>query len=369
MSSAQPDFNKSIPDADDLVRLHLNESPYGASPAALRAAERELLRVSVYPDPERGRIVDAIAEHWGVTRDCVAVANGSDELVLASALALGDMARPGLVTASTFPGYPSSLARARRDYTAVPFGDVAGFAARIADHGIAYVCNPHNPSGSALTRAEMDTLVGAAEASGVPVLFDEAYMDFADPGTPQVRDYLHRGAPILALRTFSKAHGLAALRLGYAVGNPAIISELLAALRTLPFGANRLAQAAALGALADREFLEGVRVANAERRSWFAGELTRRGRAYLPSATNFMAVAVADSGAVQSRLAGEHGILVRDAGLFGFPGYLRVSLGRRDDLSRLLDTLEQLEAPAPPAPEISDRPTPSEVPCPLPETR
>lgn len=365
MSPAQPIFNRSVPRADDLVRLHLNESPYGASPVAVCAAERELRRVNVYPDPERATLVGALAEHWGVTRDRVAVANGSDELVLASALALGERARPGLVTAGTFPGYRTSLDCTGRGCTAVAFGDVAGFAAKLPGYGIGYLCNPHNPSGAALSRADMDTLVAAAEDSGVPLVFDEAYMDFADPETPRVQDYLHRAAPVLALRTFSKAYGLAALRIGYAVGAPTLVTQLLGALRTLPFSTNRLAQAAALAALADQEFLDGVRAANAAQRTWFGEELTRRGRVYLPSATNFMAVAVADAGVAQDRLAAEHGILVRDAGLFGFPGYLRVTLGSRDDLLRLL---EALEAVGPSATESTVRLLEPEVPCPLSET-
>ena len=146
----------------------------------------------------------------------------------------------------------------------------------------------------------------------------------------------------LVLPSLREGYGLAALRIGYAVGAPALVAGVLAALRTVPFGANRLAQAAAVAALADQEFLDRVRAANAAQRNWFAGELTRRGRAYLPSTTNFMAVAVADSALAQDRLAAEHGILVRDAGLFGFAGHVRVTLGARDDLLLLLDALEAL---------------------------
>jgi histidinol-phosphate aminotransferase len=309
---------------------------------AERAAERELHRVNVYPDPERAVLVGALAEHWGVARDRVAVANGSDELVLISALTLGDRARPGLVTAGTFPGYRATLDRVGRGCTAIACGDAAAFAATLPAHGIGYICNPHTPSGSSLSREDMDTLVDAAEESGVPQVFDEAYMDFADPETPQVRDYLHRDAPILALRTFSKAYGLAALRIGYAVGAPTLVAELLGTLRTFPFSTNRLGQAAALAALSDQAFVDGVRAANAAQRSWFGEELTRRGRAYLPSTTNFIAVAAADAGLAQNRLLAEHGILVRDAGLFGFHGYIRVTLGSRDDLLLLLDALEAL---------------------------
>ncbi|MFB9902337.1 pyridoxal phosphate-dependent aminotransferase [Allokutzneria oryzae] len=334
-------FNASVPDADSLVRLHLSESPYGASRWAVEAAERELRRVNIYPDPERSALVGALAEHWGVGRDRVAVANGSDELVLACALTLGERSRPGLVTTGTFPGYRSCLDRVGRGCTAVAL-DVGEFAERLPEHGIGYICNPHNPSGSALSRVDMDTLVARAEDSGVPLVFDEAYMDFADPDTPQVRDYLSSDAPIIALRTFSKAYGLAALRVGYAVGAAALLSELAETLRTLPFSANRLAQAAALAALADQDFLRGVRDANAAQRVWFAEELTRRGRGFLPTTTNFMAVDVADSALAQNRLADEHGILVRDAGLFGSPGYVRVSLGSRDDLLHLLKALDDL---------------------------
>jgi histidinol-phosphate aminotransferase len=340
-------FNASVPGADDLIRLHLSESPYGASKAALRAAERELGRVNVYPDPERGELIKALAEHWEVTPEHVAVANGSDELVLATALTLGDRTRPGLVTDGTFPGYRSCLELVGRGCTAVPLTgtevDVDGFAARLAGHGIGYLCNPHNPSGAAHTREELTTLVDASGRSGVPLVFDEAYMEFAGPGTPQTRDVLEADAPVVALRTFSKAYGLAALRVGYAVGRPDLIAALRQTLRSLPFSVNRLAQAAAISALGDRDFVDGVRRSTAERRRWFTAELDRRGRAHLPSVTNFVAVAARDCALAQDRLAADFGILVRNAGLFGFPGYIRTSLGTQEDLLRFLDALDEIE--------------------------
>jgi histidinol-phosphate aminotransferase len=340
-------FNASVPGADDLIRLHLSESPHGASEAALRAAERELGRVNVYPDPERHELVHALAEHWNVTPDHIAVANGSDELVLATALALGDRTRPGLVTDGTFPGYRACLELTRRGCTAVALDgtavDADAFAARLPGHGIGYLCNPHNPSGAALAREELTALVDACGRGGVPLVCDEAYMEFAGPDTPQVRDLLDGGAPVVALRTFSKAYGLAALRVGYAVGPPALIAELRQALRALPFSVNRLAQAAAVSALGDRDFLVGVRRSTDERRRWFTGELDRRGRGHLPSVTNFVAVEARDCALAQDRLAADFGILVRNAGLFGFPGYVRTSLGTQEDLVRFLDALEKIE--------------------------
>lgn len=340
-------FNASIPGADDLIRLHLSESPHGASKTALRAAERELGRVNVYPDPERQELIQALAAHWDVTADHIAVANGSDELVLATALTLGDRTRPGLVTDGTFPGYRSCLELTGRGCTAVPLSgttvDVDAFSARLPEHGIGYLCNPHNPSGAAHTRDELTALVDACGRSGVPLVFDEAYMEFADPDTPQTRDLLDGDAPVVALRTFSKAYGLAALRVGYAVGRPALIATLRQTLRSLPFSVNRLAQAAAIGALGDRDFVDGVRRSTAERRRWFTAELDRRGRAHLPSVTNFVAVAARDCASAQDRLAADFGILVRNAGLFGFPGYMRTSLGTQENLVRFLDALDEIE--------------------------
>ncbi|MFH0175951.1 pyridoxal phosphate-dependent aminotransferase [Streptomyces cacaoi] len=340
-------FNASVPGADDLIRLHLSESPHGASKAAVQAAERELGRVNVYPDPERQELVRALAAHWGVGPDHIAVANGSDELVLATALTLGDRSLPGLVTDGTFPGYRACLELIGRGCTAVPLSgtavDAAAFAARLPGHGIGYLCNPHNPSGAALTRQELAALVDASGRSGVPLVFDEAYMEFADPDTPQTRDLLDGDAPVVALRTFSKAYGLAALRVGYAVGRPELIAGLRGTLRSLPFSVNRLAQAAATAALGDRDFVDGVRRSTAERRRWFVGELDRRGRAHLPSVTNFVAVAARDCARAQDRLAADFGILVRNAGLFGFPGYLRTSLGEQKDLVRFLDALDEIE--------------------------
>ncbi len=341
-------YNTSVPDADTMVRLHLSESPLGASPAAVAAATGALERVNRYPAPQRENLVKALAAHWDVSEDQIAVANGSDELVLATALTLGDLSRPGLVTAGTFPGYPEVLERIGRGAVALPLRDavidIEAFADELPGCGIGYVCNPHNPSGTALPREAFDTLIAAARAGDVPLVFDEAYQEFSDPGLPQTRDFLDRNAPVVALRTFSKAYGLAALRIGYAVGRADLIADVRRTLNVLPFSVNRVAQAAALAALADQRFLGETREGTAQRRQWFYAELERRGYRYLPSETNFVAVRVEASAAAQDALARDHGILVRDTGMFGFPGHLRVSLGTQDELRQFLDALDRLTA-------------------------
>ncbi|KUN76437.1 pyridoxal phosphate-dependent aminotransferase [Streptomyces griseoruber] len=322
------------------VRLHLSESPFGPSPHALRAAHAAVDATGTYPDPARTAPAEALAELLGVGPDQIAVANGSDELVLLTALCLGDRRRPGVTTAGTFPGYRICLENVRRGCREVPMGDLAALADAFDGAGVVYVCNPHNPTGGALDRAAFDLLVERAAATGTPLVVDEAYLDFAPPGTPQVLDHLGTGAPLLALRTFSKAHGLAGLRIGYAVGSADLVGRLREVQGSMPFSVNRAAQAAAVAALADRGHLERVRQGNAAARERFRADLAARGRRALPSVTNFLAVPVPDSARAERLLERDHGILVRDAGRFGLDGHLRVSVGAPAALARLLDALD-----------------------------
>lgn len=330
---------------DTAIRLHLNENARGPSPIARAAAERALENISLYPDPGRARLSQALAAHLGLPVDQIAVANGSDELVLLIALTIGDGA--GVVSDGTFPGYRTCLETVGRPVLATPLRgggpDVDAFIKAIGEASVAFICNPHNPSGSALSRGELDRLVGAAAAHTVPLVVDEAYLEFAPPDTPQASHYVDRGVPLIALRTFSKAYGLAALRVGYAYGSRPHLSVLRRAQGCMPFSANRIAQEAAIAALTDTEFIAEVRRENEQKRDWFCAELTRRGRGFLPSVTNFVAVAVSDGHAVQEMLEQDHHILVRDAGLFGFPGYVRVSLGKELHLSRLLEVLDVID--------------------------
>ncbi|MFE7615482.1 pyridoxal phosphate-dependent aminotransferase [Streptomyces sp. NPDC057496] len=329
------------------ARLHLSENAHGASPLALLAAREALDPSAVYPDPARSAPAKAVAVRLGVGEHQVAVANGSDELVLLSALALGDRDRPGVTTAGTFPGYRVCLTAVGRGCEEIPLADghvdADAVAAAMERAGIVYICHPHNPSGAVLDRGRMDLLVERAAVTGTPLVVDEAYLEFAPAGTPQLRDYLGSGAPLLSLRTFSKAYGLAALRLGYAVGSAELVARLHEVQGTMPFSANAVAQAAAVAALADRDHLDEVRRQNALQRAWFRSELARRGRQSLPSATNFVAVAVSDPAAAERLLAQDHDILVRDAGRFGFAGHLRVSLGPARDLVRLMDALDLID--------------------------
>jgi histidinol-phosphate aminotransferase len=328
----------------ELSRLHLSEGDV-ASSQCIPAIVAEIEAVNLYPDPDCEALVSALARQWKVEPENIAVSNGSDELILLCALALGDLSRPGAVSAGTFRGHRFALEVARRGYREVPLVDgrinAQAFSRAIAGAGIAFICSPHNPSGVALSQGELNVIVAAAEADRIPLVADEAYMEFAPGGTASVVGSVVSGARGVALRTFSKAYGLAGMRIGYAVGNETDIAALRDAQRVLPFRVNRLAQAAALAALSDRHCIDRVRAETSSKRQWFTEALRADGFRLQDSATNFVTVAVDDPGEVARVLLEDHAIAVRDTSDMGYPGHVRISLGDKGDLEAVLRALAQ----------------------------
>lgn len=368
-------YNTGFPTGSDLVRLHLNETPYGAPPAASAAARAELdERCAVYPDSDCSALRARIAAHHGVGPETIAVGNGVDELVLLTALTFLGPQRTALVTDTTFPGYLTATAAAGGRVRTVPLDahhvSPAALGAALAEGAdLVFVCNPVNPTGTALTAAGVERIIADAEAHDAIAVFDEAYLDFAGPDYDHALAAVRAGRPVLVLRTFSKAWGLAALRAGYAVGRADLVARLWHTRNALPFNVNRLAQRAAAAALDDPGFLQGVRERTADARHRLYRGLTALGVEYTPSVTNFVLVRTGgDSGAIAARLAAEHRILIRDLTLFGLPGHVRITVGTTGQIDALCAALGQVLselAPQPDAPAAAahwDRPVPTLAP-------
>ncbi|KUO06129.1 aminotransferase class I/II-fold pyridoxal phosphate-dependent enzyme [Streptomyces caeruleatus] len=332
-----------------MLRLHQNESPYRLPDRVLDRLSEELAhRSQRYPAAESAHLRRAIADHLGCAPEQVAVGNGVDELIHLAVSAFG---REGgiAVPAGTFPGYWLACTAAGHDPLKLPAGeDVKGTADAIVaacEQGAAlvFLCNPHNPTGALLGPDDLARVLDAADAHGSVVVVDEAYMDFvADEKVSAVEEALS-GRHALVLRTFSKAWGLASLRVGYAVGPEGLVGRLWRARQSMPFHVNRLAQVAVPTLLAEQDFLPSVRRRTDEARAVLYGLLDERGIRRLPSAANFVMVeAGPDSTDTTRRLAHEHGILVRDLAPFGRPGWLRVTLSTPTDMERFADALAAL---------------------------
>jgi histidinol-phosphate aminotransferase len=347
-SLREASYNTGFDQSADVLRLHLNENPYGASVKVSGAVIQSLLELHRYPDSDCTALRERVAGYHGVSPNMVLIGNGTDELMLVAALAFLSSQRLALTTASTFPGHRMAALTVGADLTEVPLRGV-GFpvddllTAFQAKPSVAFFCNPHNPTGATLTPYELQRLVHGAEANGVIPIFDEAYIEFADPGAGNALPAVRSGARLVLTRTFSKAYGIAGVRVGYALGPASLIDSMQAVHNTLPFSVNRIALAAAESALDDPGFIDEVRSRTATARTALCECLDRMGVPYLRSRVNFVLIQTPfDSAVVAERLLREHRILVRDASRFGFPCSIRVSLGTPEQMERFCDAFAEV---------------------------
>jgi histidinol-phosphate aminotransferase len=326
-----------------ILDFSVNKNPLGASPRALRALD--LVEPSVYPDARCLRLRAGLAAAHDVRPEEVLVGNGSVELIWL----LGQMyVGPGddvLIVGPTFGEYEAAARRAGATIAQVDADEGAGFrpdVREIADTirrigpRLVFLCNPNNPTGQVLEPDEIRELLDAL-GRGL-LIVDEAYVELAD-GVESVVS-LGRGDPrLVVLRSLTKSHGLAGLRLGYLVAAPAVAEALGRA--QPPWSVNAFAQAAGVAALGDEEHVtEGRRLARRTRALLVDG-LERLGLPCVPSRASYWLVRVGDGRRVRDELL-RRGILVRDARSFGLPAYIRVAVRPIDECERLLAVLGRL---------------------------
>jgi histidinol-phosphate aminotransferase len=335
-----------------LLELGGNESPWGASPLVRPALQAELDTLAFYPDPRGGDLKSALAEVFGLATAQVYLANGSHELLMQLAQVFAGPGRDVLVSRYCFAVYPlaAQAANARlRVVEALPANhptqprghDVDALIAALDDAvGLVMLANPNNPTGTWLSLADIERLLAAAPAQCLVVL-DEAYAEFLNAdGAGSAAALLAHYPNLLITRTFSKIHGLAALRVGYALAQ----AEVLAVLERVreSFNVNALGLAAALAAVADQGHAAKVAQANAGCRERLAGHLRQRGLRVGPSQTNFLLV---DFGSAERAAAVDAALLARDIVVrpmrgYGLPQCLRITVGSDEQNARLLEALD-----------------------------
>ena len=328
---------------DKIIKLASNENPLGVSPLAMRAIEAAIADLARYPDGNGFELKQALCKRYGVEMAQIVVGNGSNDVLNAAARAFLTPSSEAVYSQHAFAIYALEIqytgaagveARAREfahDLTAM-------LAAVTARTRMIFIANPNNPTG---------TLAGAAELHGflrkVPpqiiVVLDEAYNEYIpDALKSDSLAWLAEFPNLIVTRTFSKAYGLAGLRVGYAFAHPDV-ADLMNRVRQ-PFNVNSISLAAAAAGLDDREFVRrSFELNQAGMRQLTAG-LTRLGIDYIPSAGNFVSINVKDGAAVFRRLL-KRGVIVRPIGAYGMPAYLRVSIGLESENQRFLDALAQ----------------------------
>ena len=345
-----------------LIKLDSNENPFGPSPLAIEAMQSALAAANSYPDDDCTELRRRLAAYHAVPTEQVLVTAGSTELL---ALLCQTMLAPGLnaVTSErSFIVYAMAVHAAGAQLIQTPMRkDDDGFdldailAAINEDTRIVFLANPNNPTGTMLRAAAVDKFL-AEVPRHVVVVLDEAYYEFAmhfaalrKVEYSRSLEYLRRGASVIVLRTFSKAHGLAGLRVGYGLG-PAELLAYCARMRNL-FSVSSVAQAAALAALDDHNHIGRVVSNNASQAQILGVELSELGYRVVPTAANFLYCDVGEEASgVAGRLRAE-GVSVRPLSGWGAPTCIRVSIGTPQQNEFFLSAMRKIaRIPQRPAP-------------------
>ena len=337
----QPYVPGEQPRMANLIKLNTNENPFGPSPLALeaiRAAANDTLRL--YPDPHATALRQALATYYAVRPEQVFVGNGSDEVLAHAFVALLKHDAPLLYPDITYSFYPTYCKLFGIQAAPVPLD--ASFRIRPMDYerpcGAIIIPNPNAPTGIALSRTEIAALLQAHPDR--PVVVDEAYVDFgADSAIPLVASHPN----LLVVQTMSKSRALAGLRVGFAIGDTALIealSRVKDSFNSYPLG--RPAQAGAIAALADEAHFQHTREMVIAERTRLSQGLCERGFEVLPSMANFVfARHPARDGAGLAAELRTRGVLVRHFTMPRIADYLRITVGTSAETDSLFDALEQ----------------------------
>jgi histidinol-phosphate aminotransferase len=329
-------------DPREIVKLASNENPLGPSPQALEAMREAVANAHLYPDGGTFYLRNALAEKLGLARENIIVGNGSNEIIEFLAHAF---LKPGdaLITSEhAFVAYKiigrvlgaETIEAPSRDYghdLDAMLGAITGRTELI------FIANPNNPTGTFLGRTEIARFLDRVPPQLI-VVFDEAYYEFIDD-PPDLLPFVREGRNIVLLRTFSKIHGLAGVRVGYGMARPELI-EVLGKTRE-PFNVNSIAQIGALAALRDEEHERETKRVVDEGRVFLEREFAALGLRFIPSKGNFILVNVGDGRAVFRAML-ERKVIVRAMKGYNLPEWVRVTIGTMAQNRRCIQVMREV---------------------------
>lgn len=339
------------PAQTNIIKLNTNENPYPPSPLALAAIQAELggdgARLRLYPDPDAQLLKTAITAHFsgfGLTSGQIFVGNGSDEVLAHVFLALLKHSLPILIPDITYSFYPVYCGLYGIDYATIPLDEEfrIDIDAYRRENGGILLANPNAPTGRLLPVEEIDCL--AEQHPRSVIVIDEAYIDFAGEAVPTAIALVGRRPNLLVIRTLSKSHALAGLRIGYAVGNAELIEALDRVKNSFnSYPLDRLAIMGAAAAMSDAAYLEKTRRAIMKSREMLSGRLIDLGFDVLPSASNFIFARHSRYDAARLFLAlRERGIIVRHFRQARIDQHLRITIGTDAQCEALAGALQDI---------------------------
>ena len=330
------------------IKLASNENPLGASPRVAEAIAGALPEIARYPDGGGYELRQVLAERHAVAPSCVTLGNGSNDVLdMVARVFLG----PGvqsLFSQYAFAVYPICSQAVGAEPVVAPardYGhDLGAMAERITPRTrVVWIANPNNPTGTWLGAEALRAFLKQLPQHLVVVL-DEAYTEYVEEeGYPDATRWLEEFPNLIVTRTFSKAYGLASLRVGYALSHPQV-ADLLNRVRQ-PFNVNSLAQTAALAALGDQAFIRRVVALNRQGMGQLVAGVKSLGLALIPSVGNFLTVDMGRDAAPLDQALLRLGCITRPLANYGMPNHLRISIGLEEENARLLESLAQVLSP------------------------
>ncbi len=330
----------------DIIKLASNENPLGPSPkamAAMRTVEPEL---ALYPDGNGFALKQSLSRHLGVDMAQITLGNGSNDVLVLLAEAFLTPEAHAVYSQYAFAVYPLAVQATGASASCVPAAadlghDLEAMAAAIRpETRVVFVANPNNPTGNFIDRASLRSFAEAIPEH-VLLVVDEAYQEYLPPDARwSALEWLADFPNLVVTRTFSKAYGLAGLRVGYAVSHPDV-ADLLNRIRQ-PFNVNSLALAAAEAALEDEAFLQQAYAVNQTGIRMLAEKLDALGLNYTPSKGNFLLVDLGRPAMPVYDALLRKGVIVRPVGNYGLPNHLRVSIGTPEEMQYFCSVFEQV---------------------------
>jgi histidinol-phosphate aminotransferase len=333
-------------DPSQIVKVASNENPLGPSPRAKAAMREALEEAHIYPDGGGYRLRSAIAKSFGLENSNVILGNGSNEIIELLCHTFLNPQTELIAAEHAFVVYKlmATLFGAKYVEVADPgfVHDLEGMAAAITDQTrLVFIANPNNPTGTMVDQAAIDRFM-AKVPEHVIVVFDEAYIEFPE-NAPDTLRYVREGKNVCVLRTFSKLHGLAGLRVGYGIASPKV-AELLQKARQ-PFNVNAIAQAGAIAALGDTDHIANTRAVNQAGMVFYEKAFTERGLEFVPSYANFILVKTGNGDRLFREML-KQGVIVRAMSGYKLPDWVRISIGTPEQNQRCIEVLDSVLAAA-----------------------
>ncbi|KRT55963.1 histidinol-phosphate transaminase [endosymbiont of Ridgeia piscesae] len=327
------------------IKLASNENPLGASPRVAEAIGALMSEIARYPDGSGFELSQALVAKHDCDPDCITLGNGSNDVLDMIARVFLGPGCESLFSQYAFAVYPISSQAVGAELVIAPakdYGhDLQAMRERLSERTrVVWIANPNNPTGTWLKRGELKSFI-ADLPEQVIVVVDEAYIEYVDqPDYPDASLWLDEFPNLIVTRTFSKAYGLASLRVGYALSHPDL-AGLLNRVRQ-PFNVNAMAQAGALAALGDQAFIRRSVESNRQGMAQLTAGFQRLGLKYIPSVGNFVTLRLDRPAAEIDQALLREGCITRPVANYGLPEHLRVSVGLAEENSRFLDALKEV---------------------------